>query len=199
MSRSVLYVRTLSDQESHELTRLLRHSPDGRVVRRAQVVALSTRGLAPQRIADLLGQSWSGVRKIIHRFNRGGLPGLADRPRPGRPRKTTDRYVTLLKEAVPQNPRDLGYPFNAWTLDRLREHLARRTRVLLSPAHLAHLMRAHGIVYRRPKHGMSHLRNPQEYNEKKAFLEFVKKGRRRPAPLSTCSTSMSVRFTSTRP
>ena len=55
------------------------------------------------------------------------------------------------------------------------------------------------IVYRRPKHGMSHLRDSAEYDEKKAFLAFVKKGRPGPTPLSTCSTSTSVRFTSTRP
>jgi hypothetical protein len=108
-------------------------------------------------------------------------------------------YVTLLKEAVQASPHDMGYPFGMWTLDRLREHLARRTRVILSPAYLSHLMHEHDIVYRRPKHGMSHLRDPQEYNEKKAFLEFVKKGRCAPRPALTCSTSTSVRFTSTRP
>ena len=113
--------------------------------------------------------------------------------------ETTLRYVALLKAAVGVNPRDLGYPFSCWTLDRLREHLARRTRILLSLARLSQVMAQHHMVYRRPKHGMNHLRDPQEYNEKKAFLEFVKKGRRHRIRPSTCSTSMSVRFTSTRP
>ena len=55
-----------------------------------------------------------------------------------------------------------------------------------------------GIVYRRPKHSMTHLRDPQEYDEKKAFLAFVKKGRLAHERPSTCSTSTSVRFISTR-
>lgn len=59
-------------------------------------------------------------------------------------------------------------------------------------------MHEHRIVYRRPKHGMTHLRDPQEYDEKKAFLAFVKKGRRQASPASTCCTSTSVRFISTR-
>jgi transposase len=77
----------------------------------------------------------------------------------------------------PPTPHERGYPFSCWTLARLREHLARRTRVILSTGHLGRLLAKHNIVYRRPKHGMTHLRDPQEYNEKKAFLAFVKKGR----------------------
>ena len=107
--------------------------------------------------------------------------------------------MALLKRAVSVDPREQGYSFGCWTLDRLREHLGRRTRVLLSVAHLSRLMAAHGIVYRRPKHGMTHLRDPQEYEEKKAFLAFVKKRPSSQEPPWTCSTSTSVRFTSIRP
>jgi len=194
-----LFVRALTDQESDRLQRLIRTHRDARVVRRAQALRLSAKGKTTHQIADLLERSWSGVRKIINRFNREGLASLFDKPRVGRPSKVTDRYVALMTQAVQQNPRDLGYGFNAWTLERLREHLARQTRVVLSAAHLSNLMREHRIVYRRPKHGMAHLRDPQEYNEKKAFLAFVKKGRCVQTPDLPCSTSMSVRFTSTRP
>jgi len=194
-----LFVRALSGPESRQLQRLIRTHRDARVVRRAQVIGLSARGKPSHQIADLLERSWSGVRKIINRFNREGLASLADKPRGGRPSKATDCYVALMKQAVQQSPRDLGYTFNAWTLERLGEHLARQTHVILSSARLSCLMRDHGIVYRRPKHGMSHLRDPQEYSEKKAFLEFVKRGRYVRTPDSTRSTSTSVRFTSTQP
>lgn len=199
MPRRVLFVRALTAQESRRLRQWVRSSDDARTVRRAQVVRLSARRIPPSRIADLLERSWSGVRKTINRFNREGLASLVDKPRQGRPSKATERYVAMLKESVQASPRDLGYLFNAWTLDRLREHLARQTRVILSPAYLSRLMQDNNIVYRRPKHGMSHLRDPQEYNEKKAFLEFVKRGHAGPTPASTCSTSTSVRFISTRP
>jgi len=49
---------------------------------------------------------------------------------------------------------------------------------MLSPAHLSRLMAENRVVYRRPKHGMTHLRDPKEYDEKKAFLAFVKKSGR---------------------
>jgi transposase len=194
-----LFVRALTAVERRELARLLRRGQDARVVRRAQMIQLSSQGQPAGQIAGLWQISGQGVRKIINRFNREGIAGLADRPRPGRPRKTTDRYVALLKQAVAINPREVGYPFSCWTLERLREHLGRQTRILLSPAHLSRLLAANDIVYRRPKHGMSHLRDPREYNQKKAFWEFVKKGRYTHRPASSCCTSTSVRFTSTRP
>lgn len=194
-----LFVRALASRETRELQQLIRSSPDARVVRRAQIIRLSARGRSPDEIADILERSRSGICKIINRFNTEGFPSLADKHRGGRPRKTNDRYVSLLKQAVQANPRDLGYPFSCWTLERLREHLARRTKIILSLPPLSRLMAEHRIVYRRPKHGMTHLRDPQEYDEKKAFLEFVKKGRCSPPRALTCSTSMSVRYTSTRP
>jgi transposase len=198
MSRP-LFVRAMTRQENEELRRCCRSCEDARLVRRAQVVRLSGRGNSPSQIADLLELSYSGVTKIIRRFNRESFASLADKPRAGRPRKTTERYVALLKTAVRADPRDLRYPFGCWTLERLREHLERKTHILLSRAHLSRLLAENDIVYRRPKHGMAHLRDPQEYDEKKAFLDFVKKGRFGHRPALPCSTSMNVRFTSTRP
>jgi len=198
MSRP-LFVRELTRAERKELTRLIRSNGDARVVRRAQMVRLSAEGQRASQIAALWDVTGEAVRRTIHRFNAEGTAGLADKPRQGRPPKKTDRYVALLKQAVQTSPRDLRYPFSSWTLERLREHLAGQTRIVLSPHYLSQLMAENDIVYRRPKHGMEHLRDPQEYDEKKAFLEFVKRGRRIRKPLSTCSTSMSVRFTSTRP
>lgn len=194
-----LSVRSLTPSERKELTRLIRVGHDARVVRRAQMIRLSSQGKSVTQIAAFWEVSASGVRKIINRFNQEGIAGLADRPRRGRPRKTNERYVALLKQAVSADPRKQGYSFGCWTLPRLREHLGRRTRVLLSVAHLSRLMAAHGIVYRRPKHGMTHLRDPREYEEKKAFLAFVKKRPSSQNPPLTCSTSTSVRFISTRP
>jgi transposase len=194
-----LFVRALTRRERKELTQIVRSGLDARVVCRAQMVRLSSRGSSAGDIAALWTVSGQGVRQIINRFNREGILGLSDRPRQGRPRKTNRRYVELLKKVVSISPREVGYSFGSWTLDRLREHLARKTQIVLSVPHLSRLMAEHGIVYRRPKHGMTQLRDPREYNEKKALLEFLKKGHRAQKPPSTSSTSTSVRFTSTRP
>ena len=193
-----VFVRKLKKAERSELSRLLHSREDGRVVRRAQMILQSSQGIKVPAIASAWDTTIQTVLKTIHRFNAEGLVSLADKPRSGRPTKATDQYVEVLKEAVQKSPRDLGYPFSSWTLERLREHVGHQTGVLLNPRYLSSLMGKHGIVYRRPKHLMTHLRDPQEYDEKKAILEFLKKTQSRKRPSSNCCTSTNVKFTCTQ-
>lgn len=81
--RQPLFARRLTNRESRELLQLIRTSPNAQLVRRAQVLRLSTRGKAPRQIVDLFDLSWSGVRKIINRFNTDDFASLADKPRGG--------------------------------------------------------------------------------------------------------------------
>jgi len=193
------YVRRLTRRERTEIDRLIRKGGDARPLRRAQVVRLSARGKKCREIADLLGFSVPTVHRIIDRFGERGGNSLFDRPRSGRPPKATTEYVACLKEAVSNSPRKFGYAFTSWTLPRLREHLGRRCKALLHPDYLSRLMARHGIVYRRPRHVMAHLRDQQDYDEKKALLDFLKKTRSTHGIPSTSSSSTSVRLISTRP
>ena len=162
------------------------------------MIRLSSVGHKTGEIARLLNVSAPCVTQTVHRFNREGIGGLADRPRSGRPPRARERYIRLLKAAVTTSPQDMGYAFSSWSLSRLREYLFRKTSVLLSPGYLSRLMAKHDIVYRRPRHVMSHLRDPAKYDEKKAFLDFLKKTPSPVRPGSTSSSSTSVKFTSTR-
>ena len=197
MSRPI-FVRRLSKTETAALDALVRSNADARQLRRAQMIRLSSLGHTSGEIARLLNLSVPSVTRMIRRFNREGIAGLADKPRSGRPPRARDRYMKLLKQAVATSPQDMGYVFSSWSLSRLREHLFAKTSVLLSPGYLSRLMAKHGIVYRRPRHVMGHLRDQAEYDEKKAFLDFLKKTPWPPQPGLTSSSSTSVKFTSTR-
>jgi transposase len=197
MSRPV-YVRKLDKSEQKELSRLIRSNQDARVLRRAQMIRLSADGKKAIEIAKMWDITIATVLRTIQNFNSGGLKSLADKPRKGRPRKTTSQYIDLLKKAVQKSPRDFGYPFSSWTLNRLREHLGHKTGTLLNPCYLSQLMAREGIVYRRPKHVMAHLRDAKDYNEKKAVLEFLKNAQSKGRPALSYSTSTNVKFTCTR-
>ena len=56
------------------------------LVRRAQIVLLAADGLPLDQIARALGVQRNVVRTWVDRYRAGGLDGLSDRPRPGRPR-----------------------------------------------------------------------------------------------------------------
>jgi transposase len=185
--------------EQEEIERLVRSNDDARLVRRAQIIRLSAQGRKASEIAGVTATSVQTVHRILDLFNHEGLAGLPDKPRQGRPRKATEEYIACLKKAVAVSPRKLGYAFGSWTLERLREHLARTCDVILNSDYLSRLMARHDIVYRRPRHVMGHLRNGAEYDEKKEVLAFLKKARSTRARTSTFSSSTSVRFISTRP
>jgi DNA-binding GntR family transcriptional regulator len=56
------------------------------LVRRAQIVLRAAEGQPLRRIAEAVGVDRNVVRQWLDRFRAQGLAGLADRPRPGRPR-----------------------------------------------------------------------------------------------------------------
>jgi hypothetical protein len=53
--------------------------------RRARVILLSSYGISAYVISILIPMGRNNVVYWIRRFNREGLQGLSDRPRPGRP------------------------------------------------------------------------------------------------------------------
>lgn len=178
-------LRPVSKAERAELEELVRSNPDSRILRRAQIVRLRLLGRKHCEIAELLGVSPPTVPAAIRRFNEGGISALADRPRSGRPPRVTEAYGDEMKSAVRTPPRELGYEFSTWSLGRLREHLGQKTGIWISATHLWRLMGKQGLVYRRPRHDLSHMRDPVEYKRKKAMLDQLKKGPHRGNPTSS--------------
>ena len=81
-------------------------SPDGRVVRRAQVIRLARRGRPVKEIAAISGYTTEGVRDLKHRWNERGEDALEDAPRPGRPPKADESYRRMLREVALKSPGD---------------------------------------------------------------------------------------------
>jgi transposase len=78
------------EQEEHQVRKLAasRHGPADWIVH-ARMVARSWDGERVEEIACALQCSPQTVRRRLHRFDREGVEGLGDRPRPGRPRRLT--------------------------------------------------------------------------------------------------------------
>ena len=63
------------------------------------------------------------VRSWRIRFNRQGVAGLQEQPRPGRPPSDTPEQVSEVIATSLTNPQELGLPCAGWTLDRLAAYL----------------------------------------------------------------------------
>ena len=117
-------LRDLTAEESSAVETLARSRTEpARRVERARIVWRASRGETPPTIAAALGLDAETVRRRIRRFNEEGRAALEDHHRCGRPATYSPDAVAAVIGAALSNPRRLGLPFAAWTLDRLAAYL----------------------------------------------------------------------------
>lgn len=97
---------SLSCSDRIELQRWLRKSTlDQRLAQRARILLDLDAALTPAKISERLGLSAPVVFKWRTRYQEQGLAGLHDAPRPGQPRKLTQKKVqeilTLTTQKIP--------------------------------------------------------------------------------------------------
>lgn len=118
----VLHIRPISDEEGNRLSRLVKRTNNVVTMRRAHVLLHSAQGFTPPKIGELLGISTEWVRHIIKEFNDKGFDSLRPQPRGGgRPRVFDDEIRLEMVNLALTPPRKLGYPFEKWSLRKLRE------------------------------------------------------------------------------
>lgn len=127
---------------------------------RLEMLKATALGQDQAAIAVWSGRSVRTVRRWVQRFRRGGLAGLPDQPRTGRPARADATSLAALDTALATAPPTLGLPFDAWTSARLSAYLAEQTGVRLSPGWLRVLLSRQGFAAGRPKHTLTHRQDP---------------------------------------
>ena len=124
------------------------HTPIERT--NCHVVLLADEGRTVTEIAWLVRRGRDQVRKILHRFRREGLAGLAPRQHTGRPLGVTPAWQAELRRVIDLDPHTVGVDSAVWTTRLLADYLAdvtgHRTGI---EAVREHLHRA-GYVCKRP-------------------------------------------------
>ncbi|HUS15113.1 MAG TPA: helix-turn-helix domain-containing protein, partial [Chloroflexia bacterium] len=142
-------VRDLTAEERTQLERLA-HSRTAplRDVERARMILASSHGLRVAAIARDLQLDPDRITCWIRRFNASGLPGLQDRPRPGRPATYTPQQVSQIMAAALAKPTDLGLAFGSWTLDRLVVYVREHHHIGIQRSRLDELLLREGLRWR---------------------------------------------------
>lgn len=167
----------LDERQETEIVQAMQRDKRPEVRQRAMAVRLLGQGEKPKAVAETMAVSEVSIYAWWHRYQEGGIDGFANRPK-GRPETQADAvYLQTLREAVEQEPAALGYDFAIWTTERLRDHLAQLTGVRLSVGYLRTLMRQLGYVYRRPKHDLTNLQDPEAKAAAQVHLDELKKRR----------------------
>ena len=177
------FIRTLTKIERQEVEELYRHGPNNRVRKRAQAIRLSAMGYTVTQIAEILGCNRQSIHNWFDLFEAQGCQGIYDKPRSGRPVIATADYRTRLIEAIKTNPRKMDYPFTVWNLTRIRAHMAREMKILLSESRVRQIMKEEGLVFKRPKHTLTQKRDKDAFAEVRDILEQVKKTPWNPVPV----------------
>jgi transposase len=138
-----------------ELRRLTRTDPDPRVRHRADARLVLAHGRSVEEAAHDIGCCTKRIRVWRRRFLAEGRPGLADRPRRGRPPKLDAPARRVLETALAASPLDYGYPVTTWTVADLTDLLAQRGWTA-SRTTVGRTRRGLGYRYRRPRHDLTH-------------------------------------------
>ena len=151
----VLRVREVAGEERAKLERLARAtSAPVRLVERARIVLAALAGRSAPQVAAEVGVRAATARQWIGRFNDGGLAGLDDAPRSGRPRTYTEpeqSRVVAKARGLPPKPEGQEVPPTChWTLDRLQEEL-HKDGVPIKRSQIRRLLKAEHVKWQKPR------------------------------------------------
>ncbi|MEV0446306.1 helix-turn-helix domain-containing protein [Streptomyces spectabilis] len=159
----------LTDDQRRDLHALLaRRDLTAYTRQRAECIRFLDRGRSVAEIADLLECHPVTVRAAVHRFADGGVEGLPDAPRPGRPAKLLgpeDRSV--LAELLDVSA-EAGI---TWTASALCEWLRAERGVEISADWLSELLHRDGFRWKRTRDSVRHKADPVLQQAARARLE----------------------------
>lgn len=165
----------LTEAELAEIEAAIRRDKRPEVRQRCTAIHLLHLGHKPPEVARMQAVSIPTVYGWIDRWWEGGVEGLANKPKSGRPLKADDGYRCLLEDVIAKEPGELGYEFAIWTSDRLRAHMKKETGIDLSDSRFRALLKRTGYRYRRPKRNLGHLQDKAAKAQAAEVLEELKK------------------------
>jgi len=153
MAKRRIKLRELTTEEKEDIGKIVASRTEPvRRVQRARIIQLmvedpdltaSDAGQLAGFKSNAIGPNW------VKRFNEEGLPGLEDKPRPGRtPIHSQEVRGSLISLAL-QKPRSLGYPFELWTLERIQRAFLERHKTHLSDSTIWNWMDEEGFKWKR--------------------------------------------------
>ena len=147
MAMNSPYRLVLTGADRRELTRRARSERrPHREVQRAAIVLAAAEGTPNAVIARRLGICVDTVRKWRARFCARGLPGLADRPRPGRRRTFAKTAEAEVKALACELPAESDVPLARWSYTELAaEAVIRGVVETISPSTVGRWLRADAI------------------------------------------------------
>ena len=170
MGKRIHHLREVSEIEAKALRKLSKsRTQPYRRVQRAKLLVhmIDDETLTASKAAKQAGFK-SGVSGAhwVNRFNEAGLEGLTDKPRSGKPDTHSQQVRSRVIDLALRKPRELGYPFELWTLKRLQSAFKEREGIHLSDSTIWEWLRNEGLRWKRQQ---SWFADAEKHDE--AFVE----------------------------
>ena len=131
----------LSKEQKKSLRKALKEDSCPHFREHILITLLANDGKTQQQISDFLGCSLRTVNHWVIHGDPDNLESFRDGRGVGNHQKVTPEYIKLLLEVVEKEPTKLGYEFGRWTAQRLSEHLATETEIVLSSGQVKRLLK----------------------------------------------------------
>jgi transposase len=144
---------TITDKENMimALQDEIRRTDESRYDHRLHGVLLVAQGMTCPQVAGLLGDSHGAVVNWVRRFEEEGLAGLAEGPRPGRPRRLDEAQMAQIEKALGGSPLKHGLGTSLWDGPTLSEFISRKLGVKPRVRQCQRLFRSLGFRLRKPR------------------------------------------------
>jgi len=93
-----------SHHKTKELQTLYRVEKDARFAQRIHGVYLASKGLTCPEIMNITGAARRTIQQWVHKYNKQGIAGLKDKPRPGKPTKLPHKKELKLRKRIEAGP-----------------------------------------------------------------------------------------------
>jgi transposase len=163
----------LSDFQRQMLLKSLQENCSQSQRQRIQIMLLADEGITQAEICQILGCCPATARHWIH-IARQGMAHQWQDSRIGRPKSVRDEYLHRLKELLYSSPRNYGYIFEYWTLNRLHKHLCEEFGFKVSDRHFKRILKQMGLSTR-PKSSHNQQNSPKSAAEPKIAIADLKK------------------------
>jgi transposase len=163
----------LSDFQRQMLLKSLQENCSQSQRQRIQIMLLADKGIPQAEICQIVGCCPATARHWIHIARQGMAHQWQDSPI-GRPKSVRDEYLHRLKELLYSSPRNYGYIFEYWTLNRLHKHLCEEFGFKVSDRHFKRILKQMGLSTR-PKSSHNQQNSPKSAAEPKIAIADLKK------------------------
>ncbi len=89
---------------TEELQKLYHTEKNARLARRIQGIYLAGKGLTCSQIMTVTGDSRRAIQQWVRKYNKQGIDGLKDQPRPGQPTKLPRKAELKLRKRIETGP-----------------------------------------------------------------------------------------------